>query len=184
MKITKKWLQKLNACSDGVEWFEEQATTDPVELIKYAIKSDNGDILNYANWGIIKYFKNKRKYLVRYALYAAKQVLYVFEDKHPDDKRPRQAIRAAEKWLKYPTKKNRDAAYAVADAAYDAATRADYHAARAACAAARAADYAAVRTTDAVTYAVNYAVTDAGARKETKIKVLKYGIKLIKDDRR
>jgi hypothetical protein len=38
--------------------------------------------------------------LHKIAIYAAKLVLPIFEEKYPDDKRPRQAIEAKKKWLK------------------------------------------------------------------------------------
>ena len=58
----------------------------------------------------------KRRRPRRSTLYAAEQVLEIFEKKYPDDKRPRLAIEAARAVLKKDTKINRDAAYA-ADAA-------------------------------------------------------------------
>jgi len=71
---------------------------------------------------------------VQWAAECAKRVLKHYEDKYPDDKRPREAIDAAIRWAKDPTQANRDAAYA---AAYAAAHAAD--AAAAAYAAAHAA---------------------------------------------
>jgi len=49
---------------------------------------------------------------VSYAIFAAEQVLDIYEKQYPDDKRPRQAIDAAKKCLKDPSKKNKNAAYA------------------------------------------------------------------------
>jgi len=80
---------------------------------------------------------------VQWAAECAKRVLKHYEDKYPDDKRPREAIDAAIRWAKDPTQANRDAAYAAADAAahaaYAAAADAAYAAAYAAAAAADAA---------------------------------------------
>ena len=47
---------------------------------------------------------------VQWAAECAKRVLRHFEDHHPEDKRPREAIQAAPKWAKDPTEANRDAA--------------------------------------------------------------------------
>ena len=58
---------------------------------------------------------------VRYAIFAAREVLPIYEAKHPADKRPRKAIEAAEEWLANPCAAAADAAYAAADAAYAAA---------------------------------------------------------------
>jgi hypothetical protein len=56
-------------------------------------------------------------------------VLRHYEDRYPEDKRPREAIQAALKWAKDPTEANRNAAayaaYAAYAAAYAAASAAD-----------------------------------------------------------
>ena len=56
-----------------------------------------------------------------YAIYCAEAVLHIFEEKYPNDNRPRKAIEAAKEYLKHPTEENKQAAYAYAAAAYDAA---------------------------------------------------------------
>jgi len=104
------------------------------------------------------FIANKLKKLdqIRYAIFAAKQVLYIFEKKYPGDTRPRLAIQAAEKYLKNPNKKAADAAYAAANAAADAADVAAYVAA-----------------------AVAYAAADAANDAKLKLKIINYGIKLL-----
>jgi hypothetical protein len=81
---------------------------------------------------------------VQWAAECAKRVLRHYEDRYPEDKRPREAIQAALKWAKDPTEANRAAtaaAYA-ADAAYAAYAAAASDATAAAYAAAYAADAA------------------------------------------
>ena len=108
----------------------------------------------------------RKKVQVKFAILCAKATLHIFEEKFPDDKRPRAAIEAAESWLKgYRAAAADNAAHAAnaanaanaayaADAAYAAAYAAD--AAYAAYAAAAAADAA-----DAAAYAAAYAAADA-----------------------
>jgi hypothetical protein len=113
---------------------------------------------------------------VQWAAECARRVLKHYEDRYPEDKRPREAIQAALKWAKDPTEANRAAAYnaanaanAAAVAAYDAnVTNAAAYAANAANAAAYAyhAAYAANVTNAAnaaayVAYAAAYAAYDA-----------------------
>ncbi len=86
------------------------------------------------------------KQYVSYAVFAAEQVLDIFENKYPDDKRPRKAIQAAKKCIKNPSKENKKAADVYAAAYADAY-----------------ADAAA-----------------AAAKKKMQIKILEYGIKLLK----
>jgi hypothetical protein len=66
---------------------------------------------------VVKAYKWTKKDSVELAIFSAKLVLPIFEKKYPDDKRPRQAIEAAVKYLKNPTKKTQLAADAAADAA-------------------------------------------------------------------
>jgi hypothetical protein len=75
-------------------------------------------------------------------------VLKHYEDRYPEDKRPREAIQAALKWAKDPTEANR------------AAANAAYVAAAAAAAAAYAAD-AAAYAADAANADAAYAAADA-----------------------
>jgi len=62
----------------------------------------------------------------------AYRVLHFFEEKHPEDKRPREALEAKQRWVDEPTEENRAAAWDARAAAWAAA----WDAARAARAAA------------------------------------------------
>ena len=73
------------------------------------------------------------------AIQCAEKVLFIFEEKYPNDDRPRKAIEAAKVYLANPTEENRVAAADAADDAGDAADAADA-AADAGAAAAYAAD--------------------------------------------
>ncbi len=108
---------------------------------------------------------------VQWAAECAKRVLRHYEDRYPEDKRPREAIQAALKWAKDPTEANRaadaasaaDAAYAYAADAADAAADAAAYAAAYAAAAATAATDAADAACDAAAYAAAYAYDAADA---------------------
>ena len=183
MKITKKWLEINEACKEGKAWFFNQKEAEGIKVVKILIKNNN---LEWANWLIARILNKKQK--VGYAIYSAEQVISVFENKYQDD-RPRKAIESAKRYLRNPSKKTKAAAAADADAAYSAyaATYAAYTAADTAYAAADADAYAAAA---AAAYAANYAAytaadadadaaTYASARKNMKVKILKYGIKLL-----
>jgi hypothetical protein len=58
---------------------------------------------------------------VQWAAECARRVLKHYEDRYPEDKRPREAIQAALKWAKDPTEANRAAATAYAAYAADVA---------------------------------------------------------------
>lgn len=59
-------------------------------------------------------------FIMCYAIYAAKLVLHIFEDRYPDDKRPREAIKAVNRYLRDTTVKNKKLAADAAHAAYAA----------------------------------------------------------------
>src|SRR3990167_2030428 len=143
MKLTENWLREKFACSEGVDWFKNQKETDGV---KVAITLIVDNKMNWCNWLIVRLMDHKQK--IRYAIFAAEQVIDIYEKKYPDDKRPRLAIEAARAVLKNPIMKNKDAAYAAANAAAYAAADA-------------AAD--AANAVDAAAYAAAYAAADAAA---------------------
>ena len=118
-KLTNDWFKEQRACVEGYEWVLKRNYDDGVRTIKELIKIDK---LDWANWTIARALNRKDK--IRYSVYAAEQVLEIFENKYPDDKRPREAIEAAKMVLKNDTVENRSAAYA-AYAAYAAANAAD-----------------------------------------------------------
>jgi hypothetical protein len=101
---------------------------------------------------------------VQWAAECARRVLKHYEDRYPEDKRPREAIQAALKWAKDPTEANRaaaNAAYVAAAAAAAAAYAADAAAYAADAANADAAYAAAAYAADAAAYAADAANADA-----------------------
>ena len=173
MKITKTFLKRENACSEGYAWFLSCGETDHELVIAKLIAEEHED---WANWCIVRLMTHKQR--IMYAIYAAEQVIDIFEKAYPNDDRPRKAIEAARKYSKYSTKENqsaaRSAAYA-ADAAADAADAAD--AAYAAYAAARSAYSAAYLDRSAADAAANAArsAADAVALKT----IIEYGLSIL-----
>ena len=185
MKITKKWLDEKRACSEGVAWWLKNKQSDPKKLLNLLIKKDRVD---WANWLIVRGLDYKG--YVSYAVFAAEQGIEIYEEKHPDDKRPREAIEKAKACIDDPSEKNKsaaaDAAAYAADAAYAAYAVNSAYAADAADAAAYAADAAAYAADAAyAAYAVNSAyaadAADAAyaAREKMRIKILRYGIGIL-----
>ena len=160
MNLTKQFLIKHEVCPEGIVWFEKQRERDLIKILRLLIKDNHWD---WANWLIV--CKMRYKEYVSYAVFAAEQVLPIYEKKYPDNKRPRKAIEAAKKCIKNPSRKNKVAAYTAASAAYAAAYAA-------AAAAAAAADNA-IAADDAVAAA-------AATNTKMKLKILNYGIKLLK----
>ena len=179
-KLSKKWLLSKNACPVSIEAFSKQSERNPLKVIELLIKTSHWD---WGNW-LITRMMTKRQ-CVQYAIYAAEQVINIFEQKYPYDTRPRKAIEAASLYLKSPVARAADAAYAAAYDAYAAydADAAYARAADAAYAAAYAADaaYAAARDADAA-YAAAYAADYAAyAYLNLKYKMIRYGVGLLKE---
>ncbi len=195
MIITKEWLKINNACSEGMEYCGQEGLIGLSADI-FVDKLINLNKLSWANWLIARALQKFDK--VRYAAYAAEQVLPIFEKEYPGDDRPKNAIAAAKAYADYPcadTARAADTAARAADTAYAAACAADtaYAAAYAAHAASRAAAvafYAARADADAarVEYIVSRAADTAyvaadtdyvAAGEETYIKIIRYGINLL-----
>jgi hypothetical protein len=197
MELTIDKLNEWGACKEGKNWFMAQDETNEIEVAKKLIDVN----LNWANWLVVRLMTHSQQ--VQYAIFAAEQVIAIFEKKYSDDKQPRKAIEAAKEYLKNPNEANKNAAsaanaaadaaayaayaayaaaYAAADVAADAAAYAAYAAADAAASAAAdvAADaaayaaYAAYAAADAAAYAA----ADAAADVEMKKRIINYGIKL------
>src|SRR6185436_13705649 len=111
MKITNKFLDKQNACKEGRNYYSINKFKSDRELLLSCQRDKHDD---WANWVLVRLMTRKQK--VRYACFAAKQVLHLFEKEFPDDARPRQAISAALKCARHNTKKNREASRVASEA--------------------------------------------------------------------
>jgi hypothetical protein len=190
--ITDAWIEKYKPCQSALDWWNKKEK-DSLTILNQLIDDKK---YNWADWMITR-IMHKHEY-VAYAIFAAEQVIHIYEKKYPNDDKPRKAIEAAKRYLKNPTIKNKDAAYAAAYAAYAAAyaaSAAAYAASAAAYAAAAAAASAAyTASASAAAYAASAAAYTASASasaaayaasKETmRIKILKYGIELLKGEKK
>ena len=94
MELTEKMLKDWNACSDGFAWWISHELETVESTIECLIGEEK---FEWANWLISQALISDVK--VQYAIYAARSVLKIYEDKYPEDPRPRKAIEAAEKYL-------------------------------------------------------------------------------------
>jgi len=170
----KKFKGKLKMCKKGFH-----CSVEPSDAFNYIkgeylalveVKGNSIVAKDKEVWSemrIVKKCRWTKEDNLRFAVYCAEQVLDIYEEKHPTDKRPRRAIQAAKRYLKSPTKKNADAAYAAyvraiaaaqdADTAGYVAYTADYanyavHASDYTAYAARASAYAAAQDADTAGY--------------------------------
>ena len=178
MKITKGWLKKINACREGVDEFDKYDLSTPIKCVEKCIKINR---LDWANWLIVRCMEYKQ--YVSYAIFAAEQVIDIYEKRYPNDIRPRNAINAAKKCLNDPSIKNKKSAYAADAAAY--AAYAAYAADAAAYAAAAAADAAAsaayAADADAAAAHAAYAAAHT-AYAAARIKTLKKCAEIVRKD--
>ena len=187
MKITEEWLSKCAACSSGVLWFSGFGKSDSIGVMEGLLSESK---LDWANWLIVRLLNRKDK--IRYAIFAAEQVISIFEKKRPEDKRPRLAIEAAKAVIENDTKETRAAAcaaYAAANTAALAAGDAAYAAANTAACAANTAAYVAYAAAAAMAAAwASWAAAamaaawaaGAAAGEEMKEKIVRYGLELHK----
>ena len=166
--ITLKWLQSKGACLESLEEWHKETDHNTFATLNRLV-SKNPD---WGNWLICRLMNKKQA--VQYAIFAAEQVIDIYEGKYPNDKRPRNAIEAAKAYLKNPSKKTKAAAEAAAYAT--AAAFAADAAGHAACAAA----YTAYAAADAAAYGyAAYTAYAAAKRRKMQAKILKYGIGLL-----
>lgn len=164
MKINTQIIKNLNPCDSRFNNYL-QHHSDFDGNLKDFLSLDN---ITYEDklWVITRLFTKGQN--LKFAIMCASSVLHLFEEKYPNDKRPRLALEAAESYLNEPTEENRIKARDAADAARDAAAYAADAARDAADAAyatayAAAAAYATAYATAATAAADAYAATDAYA---------------------
>jgi len=189
-KVTRQQLKEWRACSDGYTfWLENCEGIGNIEQVEKLMKNNP----DWANWLIVRVMS--RKQYIAYAIYAAEQVVDIYENRYPNDNRVRQSIETARKVLKRNTKKNRDAAMVAREASWAAARAAravDCNAmaswaAGAASWASWAADCNSKAAVRAVDLAAVWAAREASwaareADEEMMIKILNYGISLLKNE--
>ena len=189
--ISMKWAEDNHACKEAREWFKGELNGKrSMSVSKLFSLLKQIDRIDWANWLVVRLMTHDQQ--IMYAIYAAEQVIEIYEARYPNDTRPRNAIQAAKTYLEDKTEANKDkvadATYAVADAAHavyavyaaDAAHAAHaVYAVYAAYAAARAARAArATYATDAAADAAAYAARAAVSR-NMRLKLLNYGLGLI-----
>ena len=110
--ITEAWIEEHHPCEDGVKWYKSRTDKSPLGLLDGLISEKRYE------WGF-RFMARilDRKDRIRYAVFAAEQVLGIFEKKFPDDKRPRLAIESAKKVLVKDTAETRYAAESAMSAA-------------------------------------------------------------------
>jgi len=197
IKFTIEELKKLDPCIDGLKWYLKNIKTEDLKEILIQLNNHRPD---WSKWLMVRVLDNTQNR--KLAIFSAKSVLHIFEEKYPEDKRPREAIEAAQDYLDGKISKEEllvkkraaAAAYAAADAyaAYAAAyaasaayAAADAYAAYAAAYAAYAADASAYADAasayayaDAASaYASAYAYADA-AKKDMQEKIINEAIRL------
>ena len=167
----KKHEGELDMCNSGFHCSKEKYQAfsyvqgeilAEVEVKGKSIKQDDKEV--WSEMRIVKLWKWQKKDSVALAIYAAELCLNNFEKVYPDDKRPREAIEAAKRYLDNSTDENRSAAASAASAAASVASAAASAAsAESAASAASAAASAASAAWSAVRGAASAAASVANA---------------------
>lgn len=129
MQITISFVENIGEiynqkpCNDGYKWFVENFPNGAEHEDVFQKAIDDGKI-SYCTWALSKSMPKKQN--VEWAIWCAKQVLPIFENKFPDDNRPRKAIKSAKEFLKNPCDETQKMAERYAENAHDAAADAIY----------------------------------------------------------
>ena len=192
-KWTDEHLKTLNPCANGYEWYakncRDKGIDNTAQIIDLLIKDDR---LEWANWTIARALSGENR--IRYAIFAAEQVIDIFERKYPKDDRPRKAIEAAKAVLKNDNEKTKSAAaesaesagfaaWSATSAARSAGFAAEF-AARSVARSAESARSAAWSTAESAGLAAWSATWSAESAAESamKEKIIRYGVGLLKKD--
>ena len=130
---------------------------------------------------VIKAYKWTKKDSLKLAIFSAELVLKNFEDKHPNDLRPRRAIEAAKKVLFRDTEKNRSAAESAAWSAWSAESAASAARSAAESAAESAAWSAAWSAAESAAWSAAWSAARSAAESAATEKIQTYFMKLVKN---
>ena len=112
---------KVNMCNSGFHcskkiWeafsYVQGEILAEVEVKGKSNKQDDKEV--YTDMRIIRAWKWQKKDSVALSIFSAELCIGEYEKVYPKDKRPREAIEAAKKWLLEPTKENESAARSAA----------------------------------------------------------------------
>jgi hypothetical protein len=163
-------LHEFNACTEGYQKLarslggvNKYGKNTPIPLDKIIESNGLADTI----WTLRATTESAENLLIEFACRCAEHTLHFFEDKYPEDKRPRLAIEAARRCITDKTPAARAAAWAAArSAAESAAWSPAWAAAWAAWAAAWAATRAAARDAGAAAWDAARAAWDAWAARD------------------
>ena len=107
--ITEEWLESHRADEEEIKYICKEgliglSASDFTKKIINLNKIDHKKWFYYANWLITSVMSQKSR--VQYAVFAADEVLPIFERRFSADVNPRKAVEAAKKYIIYPTKEN------------------------------------------------------------------------------
>ena len=94
--IDREWLKTHNACESGIKWLKAHTGigADCVAILDDCIKDAQWD---YFWWLAPRCMTHLQQ--VQIAVFAAEQVIDIYEKRYPDDTRPRRAIETAKHWI-------------------------------------------------------------------------------------
>jgi hypothetical protein len=125
----KKHKGDISMCNTGFHCSEliidAMGYVEPIVIAEVEVRGKSEKQEDKQVWSemrLIKTYRWTKKDSVSLAIFSAELVIENYEKEYPKNKRPRQAIQAAKKWLTNPTKQNQSAASAALSAALSAAS--------------------------------------------------------------
>jgi hypothetical protein len=177
MKLDKQMLVELNACSEGLAWYEEHGADSIEETIDRLITAEKYE---WACWLLPRVVDRKTRILM--ACCTARLVLPHWEKLYPNDNRPRLSIEAAEAVAENDTTETRRAESA-ARSAWSAARSAESAARSAWSAVWSAADstaWSAARSAESAAWSAESAAWSVtSAKKEAYVKIIREWLRMV-----
>lgn len=175
--VTINFLEGLEACSDSIKaFFKKEFKGKGVRidrLVRFCIASNSDEYLRYGNWILTRCMTHEQR--VRYAIFAARQVSHIYSDRYPNSETPCKAIEAARKWLRKPCDETRINAANVANI-----ISFEYYSTLYVLTALSA--FTDIWSANAAYDAARLSALDSATPKSTMSAILRYGIKLLKED--
>lgn len=84
--VTLEKLKLLSPCTEEFSWYCENIKTENLQDVLIQLNNHRPD---WSRWLFTRLMTKEHR--VQIAIYSAELVLYIFEDKYPNDLRPRKA---------------------------------------------------------------------------------------------
>ncbi len=109
MDLVKK-LEELHACKSGIAWVQSQEDKSLDGLFQAAMKEKE---YYFITWTLVRLLNEENR--IRFGIFIVRQVFHICVKNHPNEKRPKEIIKAAIRYIRYRNQEDKEKCVNIAD---------------------------------------------------------------------